>query len=116
MREIGARPLVPNHKWAHLTPIFSKILKWSYIAIDLQDASHGLWQPPEATSLLPEAFPLKTIQAFLPIMDPRFQEPGMGHKWYHIPLCTISPQNSNGDTLKTPFPHFTSHEYSIIPF
>ncbi|MBW0489451.1 hypothetical protein O181_029166 [Austropuccinia psidii MF-1] len=57
--------------------------------MDLQDSSHGVWRLLEAVSLLPEGFPLKTREILPPIMDPGMQEPGIGHMWHHIPLCTF---------------------------
>ncbi|MBW0487878.1 hypothetical protein O181_027593 [Austropuccinia psidii MF-1] len=49
-------------------------------------------------------------------MDTILQQPGMRHIWYYIPLCTIFPEKSNGETFKTQFSHLKSHNLPISLF
>ncbi|MBW0493066.1 hypothetical protein O181_032781 [Austropuccinia psidii MF-1] len=44
-------------------------------------------------------------------MDPALQEPGMGHIWHYIPLSTIFPHQSNGDTFKSPHQPISSFQW-----
>ncbi|MBW0478488.1 hypothetical protein O181_018203 [Austropuccinia psidii MF-1] len=49
-------------------------------------------------------------------MEPIPKDPGMGHVWYNMPLCTIFPQKSNGDVLRTHFFHLNSSPQVHHPF
>ncbi|MBW0531211.1 hypothetical protein O181_070926 [Austropuccinia psidii MF-1] len=44
------------------------------------------------------------------------QEPRMVHIWYYIPLCTIFPQQSNGDVFRTKLRHSNSSPQIHHPF
>ncbi|MBW0551243.1 hypothetical protein O181_090958 [Austropuccinia psidii MF-1] len=80
------------------------------LALVKTPSRNGIWMSPEATSHLQKGFPKEK-------RNPSSEmEPGMGNIWYDIPLCTIFPQQSNGDTFKTPA-HFLKSSYQyIIPF
>ncbi|MBW0544097.1 hypothetical protein O181_083812 [Austropuccinia psidii MF-1] len=83
----------------------------------LQDFNHGLSQLPEAPSHVHKGSPPKIRET------PNFnsiglitQEPRMVHIWYYIPLCTIFPQQSNGDRLRTKLRHSNSSPQTHHPF
>ncbi|MBW0506120.1 hypothetical protein O181_045835 [Austropuccinia psidii MF-1] len=44
------------------------------------------------------------------------REPSMVHIWYYIPLCTIFPQESNGDVFRTKLCHSNSSPQIHHPF
>ncbi|MBW0506898.1 hypothetical protein O181_046613 [Austropuccinia psidii MF-1] len=43
-------------------------------------------------------------------MHPALKDPGVVHIWYNIPLCTIFPQQSNGETFRIKL-----HDYKSSP-
>ncbi|MBW0572540.1 hypothetical protein O181_112255 [Austropuccinia psidii MF-1] len=49
-------------------------------------------------------------------MDPVPKDPGRVHIWYSIPLCTISPQKSNGDVFRTQLGHLNTSPQTHHPF
>ncbi|MBW0559377.1 hypothetical protein O181_099092 [Austropuccinia psidii MF-1] len=65
-------------------------------------SAHGLWQPPEATSSAPiKDYPQVQGKMFPSSMHLVLKDPGVVCIWYNIPLCTIFPQKSNVDILRT---------------
>ncbi|MBW0476012.1 hypothetical protein O181_015727 [Austropuccinia psidii MF-1] len=81
-----------------------------------QGSTHGLWKPTETTRSCPAVFTLDSSEAHPSVMDPTLLEPGMGHTWYYIPLCTIFPCKSNGDNFKNPLLNFRSLNPLISSF
>ncbi|MBW0531604.1 hypothetical protein O181_071319 [Austropuccinia psidii MF-1] len=63
-----------------------------------------------------KGFPSSQRKTSPSVMDPGLQEPGMGHIWYYIQLCTFFPQQSNDDTFNTQLCHFKSFHQPISPF
>ncbi|MBW0472618.1 hypothetical protein O181_012333 [Austropuccinia psidii MF-1] len=64
-------------------------------------SAHGLWQPPEATSSAPMKDSHQSQgKTFPSSKHPILKDPGVVHRWYNIPLCTIFSQQSNGEALR----------------
>ncbi|MBW0460823.1 hypothetical protein O181_000538 [Austropuccinia psidii MF-1] len=110
---------VPNHKWAHLSPILApnpKVAKrTSGPQIDHnQPMASGNHQRPPAQ--FQKGFPSIKGNNFPSFMDPVPKDPGMVHIWYNIPLCAIFSQKSNSDAFRTQICHFNSSPQIHHPF
>ncbi|MBW0508589.1 hypothetical protein O181_048304 [Austropuccinia psidii MF-1] len=76
-------------------------------------SNHGLWQPPAQVQ---KGFPSIQVKTFPSFIYPVPKHPGMVHIWYNIPLCTIFPQQSDGDGFRTQLQHFNSSPQIHHPF
>ncbi|MBW0592794.1 hypothetical protein O181_132509 [Austropuccinia psidii MF-1] len=104
MRRKGAKGAVhqpPNHKWADLSQ-FQAQNGQNHLRTQIGHKSvHGLWQPPEATSLdKNKDSPPVQGRSSPSSMHLVLKDPGVVHIWYNIPLCTFFAQQSNGDIFR----------------
>ncbi|MBW0547592.1 hypothetical protein O181_087307 [Austropuccinia psidii MF-1] len=79
-------------------------------------SAHGLWQPPEATrSAQINPSPQLKGNSSHSSMHPILKVAGVVHIWYYIPLCTIFPQQSNGDFFRTKLHDSKSRSQNPMP-
>ncbi|MBW0498298.1 hypothetical protein O181_038013 [Austropuccinia psidii MF-1] len=69
-----------------------------------------------ALAQVKQGFPSIQGNTFPPFMYPLPKDSGMMHIWYNIPLCTIFPQQSNGDCFKTQLRHLDCSPQIHHPF
>ncbi|MBW0527050.1 hypothetical protein O181_066765 [Austropuccinia psidii MF-1] len=94
-------------------------MSWPQIPGDLspQDFNHGLWKSREAPVTFIKGFPLKIRETRnFNSIGLIMREPRMVHIWYYIPLCTLCPQQSNGDAFRTKLGHSNSTPQIHYPF
>ncbi|MBW0479125.1 hypothetical protein O181_018840 [Austropuccinia psidii MF-1] len=78
-------------------------------------SSHCLWKLPEATRPAQQAFPATVGKFFHSSMHSVPKVAGVVHIWYYIPLCTILPQQFNGDGFRTKFHNSQARSQNPTP-
>ncbi|MBW0543266.1 hypothetical protein O181_082981 [Austropuccinia psidii MF-1] len=80
------------------TTLGPKLAKNLKLTINQSMASGNHRRPPDQ---LKARIPSSSGEDFPFLNSLRTQGPGVVHIWYNIPLCTIFPQQSSGDTFRT---------------
>ncbi|MBW0528452.1 hypothetical protein O181_068167 [Austropuccinia psidii MF-1] len=124
MREKGAIPLAPNPRWVPHHILATQPLR---AKMTQKLKNFHLFQGPTILKQWPlevsrghrppfQRFSPQDKGKPSPILHPGLQELCMRYIGYYIPLCTISPQKSNGDNFKAQLSHWNSSHQSTNLF